>query len=1149
MDANSLSSLIPDTAESITEAMLDEKFAKRVNADPVLQDVIKYSKALEGTVKSYGVHASFGYEAKLQTRNGPVSIGSLDGEVVEILTPNGWKNAKVTKTGHKEIIKYKISNSKYSNKEDVLHVTDNHSILTGEFNWLEAKDFNGISLAKKFFDVNPLDFLAGWFWNDGYFDRNKKHGYVFFTPIKDQEVLDYLSIHFNLKRVSSTQFKIEDDILNLIIEKFGIEAIGLNKVKLAPSKNLDIESLRGWLSGMFSSNCSIQRGFIILKITSKNVIDFCTNSLSLFGVEKSYIQEIKGKTIEFSNGVYSCRDSFELGIGRYNSFKFVNLIGLYQCYKIDKILDMSLWDTFRTERYTGDVFDFEIFTELENERMAYVDGVIAHNCVAHNTKICTDKGIKTIAEVYEMTNGEGENLPPTLPVCTTYGLMHSRVVKTGKKKGYSVSLFSADDNREISNAIVSADHKIWVGREGYLKYSSMRAGTKYYYTAKTYSPWFVTDLFIAGFLLVMISKNVFENNYTMTRDSFGFKLEDMWEIFRDLYVDGYDSFDRAWGKTHRVSSLSQLAKRIYGLTRLENISCSIVKSYGVDKLFYKNLFEQQDFIHGMFSSLQAYRDVSISTPATISISNINDLSSQDFSIINQSGYSSPQIVNIGGIKEYLNDYLGQFDIQLGNILFLDDVNFCRYIAYNPIFLGGVRPPDVYVMKMGLYSSTPLDMYDVQVITFDDSRQNFIANGIHVHNCSAFETPLITENGLIQIGKMDGLVEKILTPNGWKFAKIWKSGIRRVDTYRLGNRTYGEEVRFTSDHLIQTLDGEWKSLLDASNNLDDCIARTAPEYSSLDFLSGWNWNDGYVNSNNKIVSCFTPGKDDEVFTYLSSIFKYREEVGRTDKKVLIEDGVLESIYEKYGKDNFKSLNKNKLIPKNDLDLESLRSWLAGLFSSNSSVVRSNILLILDSKSVIDFVKASLAKFGIYCSNIHSRKPKLIRFSNGEYLCREQYVLTLNSVNSFKFLNIVGLVQEYKRDRIKKSKVYKILDGEFEPVYEFTILDENVRDNQCGYINGHVFSNCGVILSPTSLNESIPLYSQDGLPVTMYDGGTCEKLGYIKVDLLGVKVLAIIDETLRFINGSSRNYEKIDSIYNLKLDDAKTYEMLASGDVLG
>ena len=54
--------------------------------------------------------------------------------------------------------------------------------------------------------------------------------------------------------------------------------------------------------------------------------------------------------------------------------------------------------------------------------------------------------------------------------------------------------------------------------------------------------------------------------------------------------------------------------------------------------------------------------------------------------------------------------------------------------------------------------------------------------------------------------------------------------------------------------------------------------------------------------------------------------------------------------------------------------------------------------------------------------------------------------------------------------------------------------------------------------------------------------------MKVDLLGVKVLAIIDESLKFINANGR-YQKIGSIYELPLDDERTYAMLATGDVLG
>lgn len=54
--------------------------------------------------------------------------------------------------------------------------------------------------------------------------------------------------------------------------------------------------------------------------------------------------------------------------------------------------------------------------------------------------------------------------------------------------------------------------------------------------------------------------------------------------------------------------------------------------------------------------------------------------------------------------------------------------------------------------------------------------------------------------------------------------------------------------------------------------------------------------------------------------------------------------------------------------------------------------------------------------------------------------------------------------------------------------------------------------------------------------------------MKIDLLGIKVLAVIDECLKFIN-SSRRYKNIDSIYNIPLDDKNTYDLLSSGSTLG
>ena len=47
---------------------------------------------------------------------------------------------------------------------------------------------------------------------------------------------------------------------------------------------------------------------------------------------------------------------------------------------------------------------------------------------------------------------------------------------------------------------------------------------------------------------------------------------------------------------------------------------------------------------------------------------------------------------------------------------------------------------------------------------------------------------------------------------------------------------------------------------------------------------------------------------------------------------------------------------------------------------------------------------------------------------------------------------------------------------------------------------------------------------------------------------MKVLAIIDECVRLINDNPA-YPNMRNVYELPLDDSKTYEMLASGDVLG
>jgi DNA polymerase III subunit alpha len=90
--------------------------------------------------------------------------------------------------------------------------------------------------------------------------------------------------------------------------------------------------------------------------------------------------------------------------------------------------------------------------------------------------------------------------------------------------------------------------------------------------------------------------------------------------------------------------------------------------------------------------------------------------------------------------------------------------------------------------------------------------------------------------------------------------------------------------------------------------------------------------------------------------------------------------------------------------------------------------------------------------------------------------------------------------------------------------------------------------GVIMSSEPLLDVIPLMrrEQDGAIITQFDYPTCEKLGLIKMDFLGLRNLTVLDDAL--INIANNKQEKV-VLEELTLDDPKTFALLAKGDTLG
>ncbi|HSE08907.1 MAG TPA: DNA polymerase III subunit alpha [Nocardioidaceae bacterium] len=125
------------------------------------------------------------------------------------------------------------------------------------------------------------------------------------------------------------------------------------------------------------------------------------------------------------------------------------------------------------------------------------------------------------------------------------------------------------------------------------------------------------------------------------------------------------------------------------------------------------------------------------------------------------------------------------------------------------------------------------------------------------------------------------------------------------------------------------------------------------------------------------------------------------------------------------------------------------------------------------------------------------------------------------------------------------------GEFRGLYEADNDVRKVVDTAMG-IEGlkrqwgvHA---AGVIMSSEPLVDVIPLLRRpsDGAMITQFDYPTCETLGLIKMDFLGLRNLTVLDDAVKNIEWNRD--EKV-VLEELELTDEATYRLLQRGDTLG
>ena len=272
-------------------------------------------------------------DALILTPNGISTIGQLNiGD--EIWSSEGWtKVLNKWSTGINKVYNYKTNSGSFLG-------TEHHRILS-QGSKIEVKDASTIDVLSgpviQDRQINPQAVMDGLLIGDG-----SKH--------KASNNLIYLNIGAN------DYDYFDSEIKDLIIEKRPGVGPYVHTIKTALNEQLfvrtydrkipdqylyaDKDDVCSFLRGLYSANGSIAGSRVTLKAASFDIITQTQTLLSSIGI-RSYYTTNKPKNIQFANGEYECKESYDLNITT-DIDRFYLHIGFIQQYKIHKLCKILL---------------------------------------------------------------------------------------------------------------------------------------------------------------------------------------------------------------------------------------------------------------------------------------------------------------------------------------------------------------------------------------------------------------------------------------------------------------------------------------------------------------------------------------------------------------------------------------------------------------------------------------------------------------------------------------------------------------------------------------------------------------------------------------------------------------------------------------
>lgn len=327
----------------------------------------------------------------------------------------------------------------------------------------------------------------------------------------------------------------------------------------------------------------------------------------------------------------------------------------------------------------------------------------------------------------------------------------------------------------------------------------------------------------------------------------------------------------------------------------------------------------------------------------------------------------------------------------------------------------------------------------------------------VNPCFTGDMKLLTTNGYIPMKELEDKEVRLLNIYGVESkGKVWCSGEKETIKVILSN---GSEITCTPNHVFMTVEGE------------ECEAKDLKGKYIMPNTSR------YINPNRELIKLgFIQG--DGQLTRLSSEYHQGLEVniGYKDGDILElfsdEEFTRKSdkaIYLQGYKDKLIHLGFSQEILPHRVMPSTYKSWskndkagfLQGCYSANGSIIKKHRISYKTTckQFALELMDTLLNDFNIK-ANLTINKPHKVKFSNGEYECRESYDININKYNDIiKFHQYINFYQCYKQIQLNNLIKYKapyvrnIKPNGITKVYDFT---EPLT--HWGVVEGFVVHNC-------------------------------------------------------------------------------------------